>query len=95
MNGAIQVEVLLYGAAQMMTGWAKQTVTLSQPSTIGDLLQTLYDADSSLQPLLEGQSQSLSALIMINSMDIKRKEGIQTLLNNGDRIEVVSMISGG
>lgn len=95
MADIIQVHVQLYGAVQAMAGWVKQEMKVAQSSTIEDLFQTLYQAEPSLKTLLLGEEQSLSALVMVNAMDIKRKEGIRTVLAEGDRIDIIAMISGG
>ncbi|MEW9670619.1 MoaD/ThiS family protein [Ammoniphilus sp. 3BR4] len=95
MDDFIQVHVQLYGAVQVMAGWVKQAMRIPRSSTVEDLFQILYQADPSLKSLLLGEEQALSALVMVNSMDIKRKEGVRTVLAEGDRIDVVAMISGG
>ena len=95
MEDTIQVHVQLYGAVQAMAGWVKQEMRVARSSTVGDLFQALYQADPSLKALLVGEEQSLSALVMVNSMDIKRREGIRTVLAEGDRIDIIAMISGG
>lgn len=91
----IKVQVQLHGAVQMNTGLAKQVVTLPAYATIADLLRWLTQMHSSLKPLLEGEEQSLSLLILLNSLDIKRKNGLQTKLANEDLVDIVSMLSGG
>lgn len=95
MDDFIQVHVQLYGAVQAMAGWVKQGMRIPRSSTVEDLFQILYQAEPSLKSLLLGEEQALSALVMVNSMDIKRKEGLRTVLVEGDRIDVVAMISGG
>jgi len=91
----IQVRVRLFGALRMKTSWSDDSITLFQRAKVADLLQTLYLKDPGLQPMIEGRERALSALILVNSLDIKRKEGINTLLSHGDQIDVISMISGG
>jgi molybdopterin converting factor small subunit len=91
----IQVQVKVYGALQMNIGWKQQDFTLSTSSVVKDLLDLLVQKEASLQLLLEGEAHSLSSLIMLNSTDIKKMDGFQTKLGEGDVITIISMISGG
>lgn len=92
----INVQVQLYGAAQMANGGSgQQRIHLSSSATIQDLLDNLYRNIPSMQCLLEGKEHSLHALIMVNALDIKRREGVQTILKNGDKVDIISSISGG
>jgi molybdopterin converting factor small subunit len=91
----IQVQVKVYGALQMNIGWKQQDFTLPTSSVVNDLLDLLVQKEASLQLLLEGEAHSLSSLIMLNSTDIKKMDGFQTKLGEGDVITIISMISGG
>lgn len=95
MENTIQIHVQLYSAPQTMKDWEKQAVRLPEASTVEDVFQVLSQADSSLKSLLLGEEHSLSALVMVNSKDIKRKKGLDTVLSEGDKVDIVFMITGG
>ncbi len=94
-EGFMQVRIRLFGAIQMKTGWSDDSISLLQKATVAELLQALYEKDPGLQSMIEGKERALSALILVNSLDIKRKKGMNTVLSHGDQVDVISMISGG
>ena len=91
----IHILVKVYGAAQMSIGWKQQDFTLSRSSAVKDLLDLLVQKEASLQHLLDGEAHSLPSLVMLNSTDIKKLDGFQTNLDDGDVVTIISMISGG
>lgn len=92
----IFIRVQVFGAAKMEMGAsAPERISLRNSANVGDLLHALYHGYPALQSLLEGREKGLHALILVNSLDIKRLDGIQTILNNDDRVDIISSISGG
>ncbi|WP_167577682.1 MoaD/ThiS family protein [Ammoniphilus sp. YIM 78166] len=94
-EGLIEVRIRLFGAIQMKTRWSDESIFLRQKATVAELLQVLYEKDPGLQSMIEGKERALSALMLVNFFDIKRKEGLNTVLSHGDQVDVISMISGG
>lgn len=90
----IEVEVQLYGAVQMNFGWSHRKLTIPASMTIGELLQMIRPEGMN-QLLLEGGEHSLSSLVMIDSVDVRQREGFDTKLRNGEVVRIVSVISGG
>lgn len=91
----IKVKVQFFGVAKMNMEEEKIIVTLPYSARVVDLLEYISQKESSLKPLLEGKEHGLPVLILHNSMDIKRKDGLQTKLVNGDVVDIVTLISGG
>jgi molybdopterin converting factor small subunit len=91
----VEAHVQLFGAAQLDVGWKTQKFLLPESSTITSLIEQLSATNPSLAPLLAGGEHSLACLIMVNGSDIKKREGLRTVLRDGDIVDIISMISGG
>jgi molybdopterin converting factor small subunit len=80
--------VKLYGKAKELAGREELDVSLEKPTTIRELIDKISEG----RP--EASSKAVKA-VLVNGRNCIFSDGLETLVNEGDLVEILPFISGG
>jgi len=93
-----EINVKLLGVAKDAAGRDSDTITVPEGANVNEALRTLIEAhgqplrDALLDPVTE---TPVATLILINGVEIGNLRGLETLLNHGDEMVILSVTHGG
>lgn len=90
----MEVEVHYWNQLRTAAGLADETVRLETAATLRDLLHTLSSARAELRPLLLDEQGEPQRWILIDRRGVMLRDPAATL-SDGDRIELMTHMSGG
>jgi molybdopterin converting factor small subunit len=96
----MQVSVMLYGAARVVTGKSQVDIALDEPSgtaTLGQVLEVLCATNPRACPYLLAESGALQSHIrvLINEVRPKPDATLATPIHDGDRVMLLVAVAGG
>jgi molybdopterin converting factor small subunit len=77
--------VKLYGKAKELAGKEELDVSLEKPTTIRELIDKIS----------EGRPEVSSKAVLVNGRNCIFSDGLETLVNEGDLVEILPFVSGG
>ncbi|UCH57601.1 MAG: MoaD/ThiS family protein [Candidatus Bathyarchaeota archaeon] len=93
-----QVTVRMMGVAKEAAGRGEEPLTIQPGSDVSGVLQTLAEKhgpgfrDAVLDPLTQ---TPVATLILINGIEIGNLQGLETPVNDGDTLILLSVTHGG
>jgi len=96
--GMAEITVKMLGVAKDAAGKDQTSITLSEGADVHEALRTLIDLhgqplrDALLDPVTEAP---VATLILLNGVEIGNLQGLESPLNHGDTLVLLSVTHGG
>jgi molybdopterin converting factor small subunit len=94
----VEIKIKLLGVAKDVAGIDRETITILECADVHEALRTLIDIhgqslrDALLDPVTESP---VATLILLNGVEIGNLQGLETPLNHGDTLVLLSVTHGG
>jgi molybdopterin converting factor small subunit len=94
----VDIEIRMLGVSKDAAGRDRETITIPECADIYEALRTLIDIhgqplrDALLDPVTESP---VATLILLNGVEIGNLQGLETPLNHGDELVLLSVTHGG
>lgn len=92
-RGALMVEIKFYSSLREITGRETLKVRLKQDATLQEALERLVPRYG--KKLRQKSCYEKNWVVMLNDKNIAFGGGMKTILRDGDRIAILSPLSGG
>lgn len=94
----MRIKIRMMGVLRKAQGNKDVTLDLPEDSTVGSAIKTLIAENEALKEVLwdsEVDSPSPNALIMLNGVEIKNLQGMETPLIHDEELVLLSVVHGG
>ena len=94
----MRIKIRMMGVLRKAQGNKEISIELPEDSTVGTAIKTIIAKNEALKEVLwdqEVDSPSPNALIMLNGVEIKNLQGIETLLMTDQELVLLSVVHGG
>ena len=96
MASNVTVQVDFHATIQSVFGQKSIGMTLSGPLTVGNLLDVLCISRERRESIFDGSGRLRSSLaVLLNGRNIHFLGGLDTVLNDGDKIAIFPPVAGG
>jgi molybdopterin converting factor small subunit len=94
----VEINVKLLGVAKDAAGRDRETITIPECADVYEALRTLIDIHG--QPLKDAlmdpvTDSPVATLILLNGVEIGNLQGLESPLNHGDELVLLSVTHGG
>ena len=96
--GMVKITVKMLGVAKDAAGRDQETITIPEDADIHEALRTLIEIHGQLlrDALLDPVTGTpVATLILLNGVEIGNLQGLETPLNHGDTLVLLSVTHGG
>ncbi len=90
-----QVKVRMMGTLSRRLSGGEVELSLEPPVEVGQAIRVLFERLGGGEALLDPESLSAEALILINGVEIANLEGLKTPVEDGDLLIILPVTHGG
>jgi molybdopterin converting factor small subunit len=94
----MRIKIRMMGVLRKAQGNKEISIELPEDSTVGTAIKMIIAKNEALKKVLwdqEVDSPSPNALIMLNGVEIKNLQGMETPLMSGQELVLLSVVHGG